>query len=711
MSKVSKTGDIRTFTWVDSLAEYRLFTQDHANRGIPVIKPDDLELKREWEKILNWYGLKLADENTPGSNNFEIPVNDKVKNLVVAIGKDHSDICKYYSKVSSREYLEIEHVDELSKLNLGKYNSILVAGDGKNFLPNALSLITNNIKQPSGIMSASNLPELSFFVAKLLAGDNIGHLENIYINALGRQVFSGVNNMGSNFKLSQPALTLISKKNWRSISILAHGEISHILLNSSVICGKVHPDIAAKRKNVECCNDYNGRRICIRVHNKNIQVLYIADIKSKYLQLFSCTTLNFSEKLMPENISLFRSIVRGYPVASILTNKKIVIDPGVVKIAHELTCDDISPGFITMLLNDYEEYNNNDQPYVLMGDPSIKKSPALDKWKINTLFNKVKPYYVYRLPTRYNDKVLNVELSGKVFVLRGRRYLTILFQKDSPGSFKFVVKNQEYNHNKIFFYLLIRGYRNFRVIDEGLNRLFKRDVKRVSDESKQIMLLMGLQLQEIKEFSDSASMILERIGQKKIYNEAISMYETLLKSYIEEWRSNFCLLLDDKYIFSQLIDVFSPNTIKVLTSRAKKCGYCSNKLSIYNSSLDREHYHLKEVFCSWCGVREMSTSPYNWIQISHDNNIIPGSVFKVSLKFREKVINGNNNISSYYVVIDFYNKSIEREVHHERLKLTNDGAVITIQLAGNLSGDLHVLRIVCVSESEIRFYRARVSVR
>jgi hypothetical protein len=350
----------KTYSWVTA-PEQLDWARIEAASSIPVLLPAGATRRRRWSAVLAWYGLSQV----PAARVQEPGRRPRGNHWIVGVDSDATIAAAAPARFLKRRLASLDSIRECAVWIRGERpRTLIVAGRSDAFTANALADLESAAEETGvswGVMTGVDLPALSFVAAKMIAAHGLrGCGRTGAIDALS----SYVREDGRERLLDRAAADRVLKGSATALTILAHGEGSHVDLGSLVLCGlagdrelsgdRVVPGCTRGR----CCKRSNGR-----------STVHTTGLRTGLLVLLSCNGFCVAEQLYPSNVSIALASAEGYPAAFLSTTRRLAFHPPLLRLLHQLIDAGRPLGEIAALLNELRPRRGPRVSFVLLGDP------------------------------------------------------------------------------------------------------------------------------------------------------------------------------------------------------------------------------------------------------------------------------------------------------------------------------------------------------
>ncbi|NMP25127.1 hypothetical protein, partial [Sulfobacillus harzensis] len=370
------------YAWVHSQADLVHYSFD---APIPIIEPFDKQRKERWIAVLQMYGLKSAPGNLMADKTVDksageitatyMQQSSDLDDWVIALDDAYAYAACYYAMKTGRRFVKasLDRLEVLLRLCAPK--SVLIVckpiGLHTGILKKIAALLSQGETETLwGVATSVDAAGLSFLLAKFLSPSLPCRRYGI-IDAIARQAYEMDGNelRASDFEFSPDYLWHQLAQQWYSLALVSHGEGAHANLEHAVLCGLMgREERGSDGRPVE-----GGCRqgTCKRVHNPNISILPVYELRTENLLFLSCNGFSVSNELYPSDVSVALSLADGYPRACITTTETVEFTEESAQEFQSLVRQGHQFGKIVNLVNDV---SLRDYPYVLLGDPLMSSA-------------------------------------------------------------------------------------------------------------------------------------------------------------------------------------------------------------------------------------------------------------------------------------------------------------------------------------------------
>lgn len=365
-------GRFSGFRWLDSPAEYQAAAGLLSLGVIPLLAPAERRRQRRWEEILRWYGLEPhAGESAPTP-----PLEAGPEGLDVVVGFDdeYRPVASMLAAATGRQLVVAPNADPLRPLReRTRAGSILFVGRPYHLRKENVHAFARSLEIPWGVLTASDLPAMSFQLAKQFANRRAAVGGALLLDAPAE----AVNIVGGAEPADGYSLTdgeslhrLLTTQSFAHMVVHAHGEGAHANLKSAVLCGLLGEAESWREGALpKGCRQVGAKRYCKRASRQRRQIFSFGDLRARNVYLLSCNGFTTAGELYPTNVSAVLAAAEGYPAAFLTSDRSLGIETRLPALAFQLSSQGIGAAAICRLLNQIMMFRYGLRPFVLCGDP------------------------------------------------------------------------------------------------------------------------------------------------------------------------------------------------------------------------------------------------------------------------------------------------------------------------------------------------------
>lgn len=386
----------RSFRWVGSPAEYGAAARQAGLGRVPVLAPAEPQRVKRWEEILRWYGLEPdagGDAATPPTNDADAsPASDATipaanveadgTDLVVGFGDEFRPAAEFFAAAKGRRLVVASAEDPLRLFRDGlRAASVVFVGRPESVRKENLHAFARSLEIPWGVLTARDLPAISFVVAKQLAGSRAKEGGAVLLDAPAERIrVAGHAAQDAGYSLTDgDSLSgLLTAEEFTHMVVHAHGEGAHANLKSAVLCGLLGAAESWRGGGAlpDGCRQERSKRFCKRASRQRRHIFSFGDLKAENLYLLSCNGYTTAEELYPSDVSAVLSAAEGYPASVVTTDRSLGIATRIPDLAFRLSGEGAGPSAVCRALNEVMMFRNGVRPFVLCGDPLASGSDA-----------------------------------------------------------------------------------------------------------------------------------------------------------------------------------------------------------------------------------------------------------------------------------------------------------------------------------------------
>jgi hypothetical protein len=352
--------------WFESPERYATGAWLIAEGVVPLLTPPEPARQERWRSILESYGSREVPPPTdsatlahPRDGDFWVVYTEVAYAAVAGV-------------FAAARQARLEHscdVSGLAALVEAQPPSVLVLFAPPSVLdPVTLTALKRVAQCPMGVVTARDLPSISFIVAKGILAAGAPSLPTAVLDAIfDRALLSGGERPLGDLSAREIADQLTAES-WDTLVISSHADGGHTKIGRTLLCG-VPGDHELDPRTGEpvrggCRND-KEQKSCRRLHEDRL-LIPIREIRARRIDLLSCTGLFFGED---SDVSIALALAEGYGYECLSTLRGLRADPVAVEMARLLREAKASPATIMELLDEAHERQHGFRLYALLGDP------------------------------------------------------------------------------------------------------------------------------------------------------------------------------------------------------------------------------------------------------------------------------------------------------------------------------------------------------
>ncbi|MCA1616639.1 MAG: hypothetical protein LC800_21625 [Acidobacteria bacterium] len=330
-----------SFRWLDSSAEYQAAAGLLTLGVIPLLAPAARRRLRRWEEILRWYGLEPyvgGVAPTPPTD-----VEPDGTDFVVGFDDEYRPAAALLAAATGRRLVVAPNDDPLRPLRESLHaGSAVFAGRPHNLRKENVHTLARSLEIPWGVLTASDLPAMSFLLAKQLA----------------------------NRRAADGGALLLTAQSFTHMVVHAHGEGAHANLKSAVLCGLLgEAESWRGGALLDGCRQVRAKRYCKRASRQRRHIFSFGDLRARNVYLLSCNGFTTVGELYPTDVSAVLSAAEGYPATVVTSDRSLGIETRLPALALCLSSQGVAAAAICQSLNRIMMFRYGVRPFVLCGDP------------------------------------------------------------------------------------------------------------------------------------------------------------------------------------------------------------------------------------------------------------------------------------------------------------------------------------------------------
>lgn len=234
-------------------------------------------------------------------------------------------------------------------------------------------MFARSLEIPWGVLTASDLPAMSFLLAKQLANRRAADGGALLLDAPTEAVkIDGGAAHADGYSLTDgESLTrLLTTQSFNDMVVHAHGEGAHANLKSAVLCGLLgEAESWRGGALLNGCRQVGAKRYCKRASRQRRHIFSFGDLRARNVYLLSCNGFTTVGELYPTDVSAVLSAVEGYPATFLTSDRSLGIETRLPALAFQLSSQGVGAAAICQSLNRIMMFRYRVRPFVLCGDP------------------------------------------------------------------------------------------------------------------------------------------------------------------------------------------------------------------------------------------------------------------------------------------------------------------------------------------------------
>ena len=428
---------IRYYCWIASNQEYANFTRGR-RAAVPLLDPGDSFRKASWARILEWYGLQhlLAGKSDFSSN--EPGGLRREQDPVIVLDDATENIAAYYARMRGRSLVCAKNgvdFERFLRTASADYRSALFFGMAPTFSASYVHRMAKALEIPWGLITSIDLPGITFLTAKMLAGTLTR--DSAFVSAIDwPDALAPAGDCYASRALEPQALvSLLTEKDWDTLTIHAHGESGHIDLDSVVLCGLIGESEAGPHGVFPGgCSIKAGFEFCKRSSHASVRVVPVRFIRARRLCVLACNAFSVARDLYPSNVSIFLAGAEGYQSAIAGWDRALPVNGRSFSLLERLIAQSVDFGALQLVENDQREFQDNSRPFIILGDPIAAPLPLQSLECDGTVIPNPAPRpTLVRLDNFAAKPILALEPDCSSRLSRGRLYGAVI-TPEAPSS-------------------------------------------------------------------------------------------------------------------------------------------------------------------------------------------------------------------------------------------------------------------------------------
>lgn len=361
-----------SFRWLDSPAEYQASAGLLSLGIIPLLAPAERRRLRRWEEVLRWYGLEPYAGSIAPTSPAEVEPDGP--DVVVGFDDEYRPAAAMLAAATGRRLVVAPHDDPLRPFSEGlSAGSAVFAGRPHNLRRENVHTLARSLEIPWGVLTASDLPAMSFLLAKQLANRRAAVGGALLLDAPAEVVKIGggaAHADGYSLTDGESLRRLLTTQSFNDMVVHAHGEGAHANLKSAVLCGLLGEAESWRGEALlNGCRQVRAKRYCKRASRQRRHIFSFGDLRARNVYLLSCNGFTTVGELYPTDVSAVLSAAEGYPATFLTSDRSLGIETRLPALALQLSSQGVGTAAICRLLNRIMMFRYGVRPFVLCGDP------------------------------------------------------------------------------------------------------------------------------------------------------------------------------------------------------------------------------------------------------------------------------------------------------------------------------------------------------
>jgi len=614
----------RTYVWVDDVAAYEETARLLAHGVVPVLAPTASGRRRRWAHVLDTFGLRAGDEADPApATDLSPSIQSLVSGAQVVAALDDGvvPVARLVATAGGRSFvpcLDAGSLDDL--LTRHTSGSLLLIGRSHRFDASFLRMLAERVAVPWGILTAEDLPALTFAAAKLLAA----HPATAYAvidaaNGATEHVHqAGV--VDPRRPLSAALLRdLLDGDHLQGLAVFAHGEGGHVNLESVVLCGLVGDEERDLDGNaLGGCMVKGEERRCKRAPDSATRVLSFGDLRAARLLLFTCAGSAMAADLYASNVSAVLAAAEGYPAATMVTDRVVAIDPDLPAMLLQLLAQGVGLGPVIHLANDVLSRQAGCRPFILFGDPTGLPAPVarLDSAGRVSIAPETGAVLL-TLEADTNRTVIGMaDAPPETRLQRGTRSVLLSLPHVQGGAVRLSDETARWEHRRNWLWSVGRQLRRAMWIEEAIRRLYARSLE--GDPTfVQSLGLLGEIRAALAARLHRAFSACESVRASGVWSDEPDAWLEECARHIGLWDRHMAFITAAWLFNSQAYNIFADGFVATERRESGVCEHCDSPITEVRSRAplaDQPDQFRSD--CPLCGGREAWADGGGRLQLS-----------------------------------------------------------------------------------------------
>jgi hypothetical protein len=565
--------------------------------------------------VLRWYGL---DEGPFDTGNAVRPPRVAGRDVIVALDEDYAVPARFYATTSRRPFVQLERAsvaDVAQHLAKTHCTSALLVGKPSHFTVRKLDALSEQIGIPWGLLTARDVPGLSFLVAKLLAGAR-AHAHGFgLIDAIAGRVteFDSVPSLPTSFDNGSIGAMLRDHR-WQTLVVHAHGGNSHAMLRSVVLCGlvdDVEHDLAG-RPLAGCRADVSPRR-CKRVPRGDSPIVSFGEVRARQLCLLTCSGFSINTEY-PSDLGAILSTAEGYPLATVAARVYVSYDVAEPLLFLLLRAQGLDLGPIVDFVNGIVHSRGEGRPYILFGDPAGKLiRPRLAAPGARVELGVGREAVPLTFPENGQRRIRAVEPSARGVRLMAGTSTGALVTLGSPPRRRFRLLDATDHSQAVGSWLadVAQRLHGAAWLERRIRRHYAADLGATPRFVSALAVLSKLRA-ELEQETEDALELWDHASRRWVWNDDVALRCQRIVSGIDRWNAAMSSLVADHlvrpiYGDALLARMLTTGFRATSSTRVKRtCDSCGDSLqrSVMVDPLGYQPTRC-DVSCAHCGAAEV----------------------------------------------------------------------------------------------------------
>ena len=683
-----------------------------------MLTPSDPARKVRWETVLAWYGLSFAAsplscKTVPELSHLSCVSDDA--DVVAVLDTTSLPAARLFAVGLNRPLLYVTDDNYLQKLLFEhSLRSLVFIGAPSLFNVRHLEFLHSYIKGPWGVVTAPDLPGLTFVVAKLLARNTNKDRPWATIDAFTRTAREFTpHELPPRPQSLSPELTyeLVCRRDWHTLALAAHGEGGHANLHSIVLCGLVgEMELSLSGQEIDGCRWEGGIRKCKRVHEPNITVLSFGDLRTERLCFLSCNGFSVAGELYPSNVSCILSAAEGYPSEILTTDQPAWIESFDSYIALGLLHLNSGLGDLQQFANEKHLALVHTKPYVLFGDPS----PHALHWSRPSEEGILSPPYLSPLvpltiPSKQAPVILELDsMSSRAKLVLGIEHGAVLLEEpETAVSLQLVERTERWNEILKEHKAFARTLHQARSLEHAVEHLYQGSLQRDSSFREKLVTLTELRV-KVEQSVQRVLWECQAMKRSGIWSDSVENRAKVAYTYVTLWDRHFAELTNEYLFRGNYEHVLTYGLEEKVRTQGEACQRCGSAIT-FVSAVDPLAVQMNRVqaSCPTCGTQGVWTEDGPHLFVKLPEHLVPHSTIDLIISIQCSQTATSSHTGPGVLIGEFTDKGCGKPFFRILESVTGHTIIRTIAIPESISSDLHTLRLVWVERLNVSFLRLR----
>lgn len=703
----------RTFVWVKDVNAYRDSCLGLSEGSVPLLAPSSNDRRSRWSEVLSWYGLSAKGE-------AKLPpikvANAGERDLVVALDETFAVPAEAYASVFGRPFRTVADVETLEHLLSGStYRSVLLVGTPAHFRWEFLDRMRQNLSVPWSVLTARDLAGLTFVVAKLLAAASSVVEESAFIYADHQPIVRTTDSNGRHNALERVEGkrldTLLRRRSWYALALLAHGEGGHVNLGSTVLCGLLtDTERGMKGEAIDGCRIDGGVWRCKRATSANTRVASFGDLRTKHLGLFTCTGFSVAGEPYPSDLSGPLSATEGYPAMTLTTDRSLIIDPREPEIALGLLGQGVGPSGVRELINELQAHRSGCWPYVLYGDlygptPTFQ-TPGADGRFGKRTSGAVIPI---RMDSGSPPVVADIDgTSSRRGLVRGLHAAAVVLpESESRERLRLVDRFEQWKLRTQWFKDVAARLGRAAWLERAITRVYQAQLTDSPTFQDAHTRLFEVRIR-LEQHLQAGLRSCESVRRRGVWDDTVDEWTKLCTAEIKLWDSCLAELLADHLLKGNVFAILDDGFTLASRNEESSCDHCASPLMELRLAAPLEDQpHRHKTNCPLCGEQESWRAGETRLVLGELAPLRPGATAELEIDFLGPRRRLPANMPGGQLLVEVFDKA-RRTVFFRYVKeVTTDAQTVEVPVPSEVSAELHYLWLAWVQGLDVTLLRRR----